>query len=140
MPDTAPGNPAAKYHCAALPVNITCADCHHCQRGNAVLGYTGFRIINFTRLAGPGKPEPALPFVLEQTEVFGGCASSMWAFVRYSKGSLPEDKVRKLDIDLCAEDGEVCVRMKGLTLRVQASERVIDGMFIFFQVPNLYIT
>ncbi|MCP3945189.1 polyketide synthase dehydratase domain-containing protein, partial [Herbaspirillum sp.] len=77
--------------------------------------------------AGSGKPEPALPFALERTEVFGGCASSMWAFVRYSEGSLPEDKVRKLDMDLCDEDGKVCVRMKGFTSRIQASEAESTG-------------
>ncbi|MCP4486644.1 MAG: hypothetical protein GY820_04890, partial [Gammaproteobacteria bacterium] len=81
--------------------------------------------------AGSDKPEPALPFALDRTEIFGGCASSMWAFVRYSKGSLPEDKVRKLDMDLCDEDGKVCVRMKGFTSRVQGSEAESTGTLMF---------
>ncbi|MCP4494717.1 MAG: type I polyketide synthase, partial [Gammaproteobacteria bacterium] len=85
--------------------------------------------------AGSGKSEPALPFALERTEILGGCASSMWAFVkynnRYSEGSLPEDKVRKLDMDLCDENGKVCVRMKGFTSRVQGSEAESTGTLMF---------
>ncbi|MCP4626217.1 MAG: SDR family NAD(P)-dependent oxidoreductase, partial [bacterium] len=76
---------------------------------------------------GFGKAEPALPFALERLEIFSRCTSSMWAFVRYSEGSLAGDKVRKLDIDLCDEGGKVCARMKGFTSRVQVSEADATG-------------
>ncbi|MCP4647336.1 MAG: hypothetical protein GY852_06315, partial [bacterium] len=76
---------------------------------------------------GSSKPEPALPFALERLEILDGCTSSMWAFVRYSEGSSKEDKVKKLDIDLCDEAGKVCVRMQRFTSRVQVSEADATG-------------
>ncbi|MCP4631026.1 MAG: hypothetical protein GY850_47080, partial [bacterium] len=69
----------------------------------------------------------SLPFALERLEVFGGTTSSMWAYVRYGGGSSAEDKVKKLDIDLCDEAGKVCVRMKGFTSRAQVSEADATG-------------
>ncbi|MCP4458416.1 MAG: KR domain-containing protein, partial [Cytophagales bacterium] len=37
----------------------------------------------------------------------------MYAWVRYSGGSALSDKIQKLDIDLCDEQGNVCVKMRG---------------------------
>jgi len=65
---------------------------------------------------------PALPFALQQVDVFDHCSQSMWAWVRYADGSKASDKVRKLDIDLCDDEGRVCVRMKGFSTRVLEGE------------------
>ncbi|MBZ5509118.1 MAG: SDR family NAD(P)-dependent oxidoreductase [Acidobacteriia bacterium] len=48
----------------------------------------------------------------------------MVAWVRYAPGSQAEDKVAKLDIDLCDERGNVCVQMRGLSSRVLEKENV----------------
>ncbi|WP_207635815.1 SDR family NAD(P)-dependent oxidoreductase [Ruminiclostridium papyrosolvens] len=66
--------------------------------------------------------KPALPFALEELEVFGSCLFAMWALVRRNEGSQAGDRLQKLDIDLCDEDGKVCVRMKGFTARVPDGE------------------
>ncbi|WP_039807219.1 polyketide synthase dehydratase domain-containing protein, partial [Pelosinus sp. HCF1] len=66
-------------------------------------------------MIGSGSLKPALPFALQELELMEACTSSMWAAVRYSLGSKGEDKVQKLDIDLCNEEGTVCVRMKGFS-------------------------
>jgi acyl transferase domain-containing protein/enoyl-CoA hydratase/carnithine racemase len=58
-----------------------------------------------------------VPFALEELNIFGRCSSTMYALIRSSKEG-PADKVRKLDIDLCDEAGNVCVQMKGFTSRV----------------------
>ncbi len=60
---------------------------------------------------------PYLPFALQELEVFGRCAARMWAFIRYSEGSTPDDTVYHLDIDLCNADGTVCARLTGFSLR-----------------------
>ncbi|PWK14994.1 SDR family NAD(P)-dependent oxidoreductase [Tumebacillus permanentifrigoris] len=65
-----------------------------------------------------GSQEPALPFALEELEVFGPCVSTMWAYVRYMEGSQAGDKVQKLDIDVCDALGNVRVRMSGFTTRL----------------------
>ncbi|MGG4439282.1 SDR family NAD(P)-dependent oxidoreductase [Brevibacillus fortis] len=67
---------------------------------------------------GPSSRKPSLPFAMEEVEIHGKCTSSMWAYVRYSANSSVDDKVQKLDIDLCDEQGTVCVRMKGYSMRV----------------------
>ena len=59
----------------------------------------------------------ALPVALEELEVLDKCTSSMWALIRYREGCEAGDTVEKLDIDLCDEEGKVCVRMKGLTVQ-----------------------
>ncbi|MCP5006112.1 MAG: hypothetical protein GY941_19560, partial [Planctomycetes bacterium] len=62
--------------------------------------------------------KPSLPFALESLEILGSCTSEMYAWVRNSGGSATSDKVQKLDIDLCDEQGNVCVKMRGFSSRV----------------------
>jgi acyl transferase domain-containing protein/acyl carrier protein len=64
-----------------------------------------------------------LPFALDECEILGACTQSMWASIRRSQGSTPADKVQRVDIDLCSEDGRVCVRLKGLSSRAAGSAK-----------------
>jgi hypothetical protein len=45
----------------------------------------------------------------------------MAAWLRYSEGSKPEDRIIKLDIDLCDHQGDICVQMRGF------APRMLDG-------------
>src|SRR5262249_53008359 len=65
---------------------------------------------------------PSLPFALEKLEVINGCSASMWAWVRRSNGSAAWDKVQQLDIDLCDEEGKVCIKLRGFSSRVLEGE------------------
>ncbi|MEC0624075.1 amino acid adenylation domain-containing protein [Bacillus spizizenii] len=69
-------------------------------------------------LTGAGDNQLTLPFAVQELEVFGACSSEMWVYARYSQGSKAIDKVQKRDIDMLDENGNVCVRMKGLSFRV----------------------
>ncbi|UJF34762.1 SDR family NAD(P)-dependent oxidoreductase [Paenibacillus hexagrammi] len=71
-----------------------------------------------------GKEElkAALPFALQEIEIFGACTQKMWAWIRSSTNSQTGERVRKLDIDLCDEQGNVCIRMKGLSSRALEGE------------------
>ncbi|MCX7923144.1 MAG: SDR family NAD(P)-dependent oxidoreductase, partial [Clostridia bacterium] len=71
--------------------------------------------------------KPALPFNLEELEIFGRCTTSMWALVRPGVESKESDKVQKLDIDLCDEKGKVCVRFKGLSSCILKGEAYSVG-------------
>jgi polyketide synthase PksN len=73
-------------------------------------------------MIGSGDIKPALPFALQELEVIQKCTSSMWALVRYSADCKAGDKVQKLDIDLCDEQGIVCVRIKGFSARILEGE------------------
>jgi polyketide synthase PksN len=61
--------------------------------------------------------KPVLPFAIEELEIFGRCTPTMWALIRYSNGSHKGDKVQKFNIDLCDEQGNICVLIKGLLFR-----------------------
>jgi polyketide synthase PksN len=78
-------------------------------------------------MMGSGDLNLMLPFALEEIEIVGNCNSALWAWIRYSEQSRTGDKVQKLDIDLCDDDGMVCVRMKGLSLRVLEGEIGLVG-------------
>jgi acyl transferase domain-containing protein/enoyl-CoA hydratase/carnithine racemase/acyl carrier protein/SAM-dependent methyltransferase len=64
---------------------------------------------------------PRLPFALESLRIVSPCTSEMVAWVRYAPGSQAEDHVVKLDIDLCDEQGRVCVQLKGFAARALAA-------------------
>jgi polyketide synthase PksN len=64
----------------------------------------------------------ALPFALQELEIMRDCTSTMWVLLRYCDGSKGEDLVQKLDIDLCDEQGRICVRMKGFSSRALKGE------------------
>ncbi|MCP5006300.1 MAG: SDR family NAD(P)-dependent oxidoreductase, partial [Planctomycetes bacterium] len=70
--------------------------------------------------------KPALPFALEVIEILTPCTAVMYAWVRYSEGSALSDKVRKLDIDVCDEQGTVCVKMGGFSTRILESEFAVS--------------
>jgi polyketide synthase PksN len=72
-----------------------------------------------------------LPFALEECEVLAKCTPEMWSLIRRAPGSTASDRVQKVDIDLCAADGTVCVRFKGLSSRECApSEKFVPHTVI----------
>lgn len=70
----------------------------------------------------PDKGKPALPFALEEVDILGRCGKVMWALIRHSENSSTEGKLQKLDIDLCDEQGNICIRMKGFSSRILEGE------------------
>ena len=74
-------------------------------------------------------PTLMIPFAMESVEIFGRCSPSMWAYIRYSQGSVFSSLVEKADIDLCNEQGQVCVRIKGLSSRALENTSTIKTLF-----------
>ena len=56
-----------------------------------------------------------LPFALEHLEILAPCPASLWVWLREAGDSTAV--VQKLDMDLCDEAGQVCVRLRGFSLR-----------------------
>ncbi|WP_431040587.1 SDR family NAD(P)-dependent oxidoreductase [Streptomyces sp. P1-3] len=82
---------------------------------------------------GPGTPgegshpaRPALPFALQELEVFAATPATAFAWIRYQGGSRPEDTSAKLDVTLVDEHGRVCVELTGLSARVLPGEPVAE--------------
>ena len=59
----------------------------------------------------------SLPFAVERVAIHGESTTTMWAFIRDAGGSAAGASVRKLDIDLYADDGRLCVALSGFSLR-----------------------
>jgi acyl transferase domain-containing protein len=66
--------------------------------------------------------KPYVPFALRSLRILSACTREMAAWVRYSEGSKPHDRAPQLDIDLCDDQGNVCVEMHGFTLRALNGE------------------
>ncbi|MCP5007051.1 MAG: hypothetical protein GY941_24370, partial [Planctomycetes bacterium] len=91
---------------------------HPCLMDSTLQSSIGLMLNNGALAKGSETPlKPSLPFALESMEIIGSCTSEMYTWVRYSDVSTPSGKVQKLDIDLCDEQGNVCVKMRGLTLQ-----------------------
>jgi len=78
---------------------------------------------------GPGSNQARLPFALEVLRIVSPCTAEMVAWMRHAQGHSADDVV-KLDIDLCDERGNVCVQIRGLSLRVlsQENDQVIGSL------------
>jgi len=65
--------------------------------------------------AGEEKATLALPFAIGALTLFRPLAARMWAHVRPAAGATA--RLRKLDIDLAGDDGEICVSIRGFATR-----------------------
>ncbi|SOD63843.1 Acyl transferase domain-containing protein [Streptomyces zhaozhouensis] len=103
---------------------------HHAERDAyllhpALLDAALQAAIVLTAPAGPpapgaapaGPPRPEVPFALGRVEAHGGLAPRMAAWIRPAAGARPDDRVRKLDIDLLDESGRVCVALRDVSFR-----------------------
>ncbi|MBX3709961.1 MAG: polyketide synthase dehydratase domain-containing protein, partial [Gammaproteobacteria bacterium] len=59
---------------------------------------------------------PILPFSLDKITILKPFSPKMWALVR--RNADVSNAIQKLDIDLCDEAGEVCVKIRGFTARI----------------------
>ncbi|OKP52616.1 polyketide synthase [Serratia marcescens] len=78
------------------------------------------------------EPRPGtayVPFALEQLEVFGEIGTRLWVWLRLSSAEHAADpQVQKMDVDLCDEQGRVCVSLRGFsTRRLSASDSIPQG-------------
>jgi polyketide synthase PksN len=78
----------------------------------------------------------SVPFALDKLEIIKKCKATMWAWIRYSDNSSASrqtsgHRVTKIDIDLCDESGNICVRIKGFstrTIAIQESKSIATWM------------
>lgn len=63
----------------------------------------------------PKLNQPILPVEIGSMKLFSPYQKELYAWVRYSKGSKPEDDIVNIDIDLTNVSGEICIKMKSLS-------------------------
>lgn len=80
-------------------------------------------------LGSPKSEQSAqLPFGADQFQLFSELPESVYAWVRYSKDADENASLKKFDIDICDENGNVCARFHKFTVRkVPSSNRVKDS-------------
>lgn len=81
---------------------------------------------------GHARKSPALPFSVDGVEILGSCEERMWAHVR--AGAVSGICLRKMDVDLIADDGSVRVLLRGFATR--ALETASDEVILHFE-PNV---
>ncbi|WP_369126297.1 condensation domain-containing protein [Methylocucumis oryzae] len=59
----------------------------------------------------------ALPFAVDAVVIYAPCTESMWAWLRFSEASQPGDEIQKFDIDVSDASGNICVLIRGFSLR-----------------------
>ena len=69
-----------------------------------------------------GAVKAALPFALEQCEIFADSPEEGLVYVRRRESDGAGERVEKYDLDICDEQGRVCVRLKGLANRMMEDE------------------
>ncbi len=67
-----------------------------------------------------------VPYLIDRLEIMGDCSQSMWALVKLNQNK----DIKKYDIDVCGESGEVCIRVKGLTVREMHKEDSIGILML----------
>ncbi|MBT2404443.1 MULTISPECIES: SDR family NAD(P)-dependent oxidoreductase [unclassified Streptomyces] len=67
-----------------------------------------------------GEEALLLPFAVDEVELLGTCPPEAWAWVRDGAGR-EGDGLRRIDIDVCDDDGRVCLRLKGVALRAHTA-------------------
>ncbi|QMU78257.1 SDR family NAD(P)-dependent oxidoreductase [Streptacidiphilus sp. PB12-B1b] len=80
-------------------------------------------------LSGADAEEPLLlPFALDEVEILGPCPPEGWAWLRDSAGR-EADGLRRIDIDICDDDGRVAIRLKGVALRAGTAATTARELF-----------
>ena len=64
---------------------------------------------------GTDRQKLVVPFSIDSLEIFGPCAPKMWSYIR--KVNTIGKKGKKFDIDICDTAGNICIRIKGFTVR-----------------------
>ena len=77
----------------------------------------------------------ALPFALESLRIGSSCAKDALVWTRLAPGSKPEDNLIKLDIDLCDQEGNVCVQMRGFSFKMRAKDHENHQMRMHLASP-----
>nr|WP_237728481.1 SDR family NAD(P)-dependent oxidoreductase [Paenibacillus sp. OSY-SE] len=76
-----------------------------------------------TELTGTkDKRKAALPFALNELEIFRACSPKVWAMIRPDADSKPGDRIQKLNIDIYDTHGHLCVRLKQISFRSPENE------------------
>nr|WP_158700730.1 SDR family NAD(P)-dependent oxidoreductase [Bacillus paralicheniformis] len=68
---------------------------------------------------------PLVPYALQNLEVFASCEPKMWAYIRRSEDSTPQGRTQNLDVDVCDEQGNVCIRIEKFSLH--RMEKKVDS-------------
>ncbi|WP_455883995.1 polyketide synthase [Serratia proteamaculans] len=58
--------------------------------------------------------KPDLAYSMESLDVLAPCTASMYAWLRYSGESSQSEGAQNVDIELCDQEGNVCVKMRGV--------------------------
>lgn len=82
-----------------------------------------------TDVKGEVPLQPSQPFALESLDIIDSLTADIYAWARHSTENKPSDNTQKMDIDLCDINGNICVKIKGVSYKneVQVSEESLEN-------------
>jgi amino acid adenylation domain-containing protein len=67
---------------------------------------------------------------LQEIKILGHCTSTMWVLARFSDGGKAGNKIPKFDIDLCDDQGKICIQIKGMQMQVNTEQMIAASLEI----------
>ncbi|PSL48184.1 acyl transferase domain-containing protein [Chitinophaga niastensis] len=83
-----------------------------------------------------GHTSPALAFALTSLRIHNTCKGEMWAYSRYSEHKTSTGSIQQFDIDLCDDQGAVCISIAGLASRSKDNAAPTAGTWQLAPVWN----
>lgn len=68
-----------------------------------------------------------LPFSIDKVEVYKECNKQMYAVIQTDRGLMNDGNLKKINIDICDLQGNICVRLKRVTFRVYDAKQKQAG-------------
>ena len=101
-------NPSLVDSALQLQTTLALWDCMHDNAGSS------------------GEYKIPMPFSFSEVKIYGRCETVMWAWNRDSRNTVVNDDVKKYDIDLCDENGKVCVQIFGCVSRFLGGNYILE--------------
>nr|WP_305119323.1 SDR family NAD(P)-dependent oxidoreductase [Tahibacter harae] len=73
-------------------------------------------------------PQASLPFALESVEVLAPLPAQLRVHLR--EAAVADARLRRLDFDICAPDGQLCLRLRGFSSRVAVAEAAAELLLL----------
>lgn len=80
-----------------------------------------------------GKIFAVMPFTVESVELYQPFTKTMWAITQYSDAQLQDDSLLKVNITVCDEQGNICVRLINLVFKILMPEAHADEKILIAQ-------
>ena len=103
-------------HTALVKLSLLLADTAYFNQFVIHPGITDSALQTITALQGNEDKRMFLPYSVSKVEIIHTCSQSMWAWIEAVDSEEENDKIHRYQICICDEEGNVCMKWKGLIM------------------------